>query len=209
MRLKSKKTRPAAVRDPERTRARILAAAFAEFAAKGFAGARVDAIARRARSNKRMLYHYFSDKKGLFQAVLKWKLKTRHASVQARATDFISRLPVWFEQNCVDKPWIHLLAWESLQSPDRPVPEEKFRRALVRQHLADIRAEQAAGKLNPDFPPEYLQLAMVSLTMFPIAVRQSTRLLTGRLPGDLKFQREYTMFLKQLSLAFRAPAKSK
>ena len=52
---------------PERTRERILSAALKEFAAKGFAGARVDAIARRAAINKRMLYHYFGNKEKLFQ----------------------------------------------------------------------------------------------------------------------------------------------
>ena len=48
-------------RNPERTRARIRSAALKEFAAHGFAGARVDVIARRAAINKRMLYHYFGD----------------------------------------------------------------------------------------------------------------------------------------------------
>jgi AcrR family transcriptional regulator len=48
----------------------ILAAASAEFAAKGLAGARVDEIARRADVNKRMLYHYFGNKEALWLAVL-------------------------------------------------------------------------------------------------------------------------------------------
>jgi AcrR family transcriptional regulator len=209
MRRTIKKTVPLPARSPERTRARILDAAFAEFAAQGFAGARVDAIARRAHSNKRMLYHYFTDKEGLFRAVLKWKIATRGASVDSRATDFVSRLPLWFEQNCADKPWVRMLAWESLQSPDGPVAEEPLRRRLARQRLAQIRAEQAAGTLNPAVSPEYLQLAMVSLTMFPLAARQVTRLITGRLPRDPKFQREYAAFLKQLSAVFLPPAKSK
>ena len=59
-----------AARDPERTRAAILAAATAEFTAKGLTGARVDAIARSAGANKRMIYHYFGDKDGLYLAVL-------------------------------------------------------------------------------------------------------------------------------------------
>ncbi len=42
-------------RNPERTRERILSAALKEFATQGFAGARVDMIARRAAINKRML----------------------------------------------------------------------------------------------------------------------------------------------------------
>lgn len=60
----------AATRDPERTKRRILKAATEEFAAKGLEGARTDEIARRAGANKRMIYHYFSSKEGLFQAVL-------------------------------------------------------------------------------------------------------------------------------------------
>ena len=59
------------VRDPRRTRERILAAALKEFSTKGFAGARVDRIARRARINKRMLYHYFGHKDDLFREILR------------------------------------------------------------------------------------------------------------------------------------------
>jgi AcrR family transcriptional regulator len=57
-------------RDPERTRAAILGAATVEFSAKGLDGARVDEIARRSGVNKRMIYHYFGDKEGLYLAVL-------------------------------------------------------------------------------------------------------------------------------------------
>jgi TetR/AcrR family transcriptional regulator len=62
--------RAEARRDPDATRARILEAAVAEFAAKGLAGARVDEIAARAGANKRMLYHYFGNKDDLFLAAL-------------------------------------------------------------------------------------------------------------------------------------------
>ena len=59
-----------AVRDADRTRAAILAAATAEFAAHGLSGARVDRIAHRSKSNKRMLYYYFGGKEALYLAVL-------------------------------------------------------------------------------------------------------------------------------------------
>lgn len=62
--------RASGLRDPERTRAAILSAATEEFTAKGLGGARVDTIAKRARVNKRMIYHYFGDKEGLYLAVL-------------------------------------------------------------------------------------------------------------------------------------------
>ena len=58
------------VRDAEATKARILDAAKKEFAKSGMGGARVDVIAEKARANKRMIYHYFGSKEGLFQTVL-------------------------------------------------------------------------------------------------------------------------------------------
>ncbi|KAB0679311.1 TetR/AcrR family transcriptional regulator [Aureimonas leprariae] len=65
------KARPARPgRNPERTRAAILEAARREIAEKGLAGARVDVVARRAGTNKRMIYHYFGDKDALYLAVL-------------------------------------------------------------------------------------------------------------------------------------------
>lgn len=65
------KTEPRGLRrDPDRTREAILAAAQKEFAAKGLSGGRVDEIARRAGANKRMIYHYFGSKDGLYLAAL-------------------------------------------------------------------------------------------------------------------------------------------
>lgn len=52
------------------TRDAILAAAQHEFAAKGLSGARVDAISRRARANKRLIYYYFGSKEALYLAAL-------------------------------------------------------------------------------------------------------------------------------------------
>lgn len=49
---------------------RIGAAAREEFAKRGFSGARVDQIARRAGVNKQLLFYYYHSKRGLFQAVL-------------------------------------------------------------------------------------------------------------------------------------------
>lgn len=70
-------------RDPVATRQRILDAATQEFARLGFGGARVDAIARRARANKRMIYHYFGNKNRLFLAVLESAYGSIRAAEQA------------------------------------------------------------------------------------------------------------------------------
>jgi len=56
--------------DSERTKQDILAVATEEFARDGLSGARIDEIAARTKTSKRMLYYYFGSKEGLYQAVL-------------------------------------------------------------------------------------------------------------------------------------------
>ncbi|MEV6898471.1 MULTISPECIES: TetR/AcrR family transcriptional regulator [unclassified Amycolatopsis] len=57
-------------RDAERTKAEILDVAAAEFAEKGYDGARVEEIAAKTRTTKRMIYYYFTSKDQLFVTVL-------------------------------------------------------------------------------------------------------------------------------------------
>jgi AcrR family transcriptional regulator len=58
------------VRDAALTKESILQAATIEFCRNGLGGARVDAIAQRAKANMRLLYAYFGDKNALYLAVL-------------------------------------------------------------------------------------------------------------------------------------------
>jgi AcrR family transcriptional regulator len=190
-------------RDPERTKRRILTAALHEFALHGFAGARVDTIARRAGTNKRMLYHYFTDKDGLFCAVLRHKISERIQNVQAAAAGKESELVPWFEQNCRDTDWVRLLAWESLQPARGKIMDEAERRRHTLNAIQRIRERQAAGKLISGVGPQFLQLALAALTMFPIAMPQATRLITGQPPDDPRFQRAYIAFLETIARRFR------
>ncbi len=94
-------------RDPERTKARILAAATAEFARYGLGGARVDRIAARAGANKRMLYYYFRDKDNLFLAAL----EARYAHIRAaeRALDLEHLEPREALRRLVEFTWNYFL----------------------------------------------------------------------------------------------------
>ena len=61
---------PPARRDAAASREGLTAAAVAQFARKGFAGARVDEIAAAAGVNKQLVYHYFGNKQGLYLTAL-------------------------------------------------------------------------------------------------------------------------------------------
>lgn len=69
--------------DPDGVRRDILQVATREFADKGFSGARVDEIAAKTSTSKRMIYYYFKDKEGLYLAVL----EECYASIRAIERD--------------------------------------------------------------------------------------------------------------------------
>jgi len=104
----SARTRGRAPRDAERTQAAILAAATKEFARHGLGGARVDQIAARAKTNKRMLYYYFGNKEALFRAVL----EAAYARIRAaeKALDLLDVAPGEGVRRLVEFTWRYYLA---------------------------------------------------------------------------------------------------
>jgi len=109
------------LRDPERTKDTILHAAVSEFSGKGLGGARVDAIAKRARVNKRMLYHYFGNKSQLFVAVLEHmyeEIRTKESALHLEKLDPVAgmkRLIEFSFNYYIDHPhFIPLLNSENL-----------------------------------------------------------------------------------------------
>src|ERR1700694_5985772 len=102
-------------RDLSRTRERIMAAAQKEFAARGFAGARTDAIARRARINERMIFYCFDSKEGLYRAVLKQKLSARTGITESTPDeDLTSSMVNAFAAICADGDALRMWQWEAL-----------------------------------------------------------------------------------------------
>jgi TetR/AcrR family transcriptional regulator len=192
-------------RDPVRTRERILAAARREFVAKGFAGARVDAIAQAAAVNKRMLYHYFGDKDALYRAVLREGTATNLDLVAAAPPDPAELLPFLFGRVVQRADGIRLLQWEALGTGDRkPVAEDERRKAWV-EGTERIRDAQRAGHVHQDLDAECFALALMALSMFPLAFPQLVRMVTGLRVSDADFQQRQARFLRRLG-AYLRPA---
>ena len=193
-----------AVRDPERTQRRILDAARRIFATRGIGGARVDAIADRAGTNKRMIYHYFGSKDGLFRAVLRQRLAGRTpTSIPARIGP--ERLADLQDRLAAQPDYVRLLMWEALErGRRRPLEEEEARRAVLAEWVDALRAAQAAGRVPADLDPAQLVLTELGIALVPLAFPQLARLLTGRLPDDREFLDERRAFLLRLAAAVDA-----
>ena len=109
------------IRDARRTRERILAVATQEFAAYGYDGARVDAIVKRCRMSKNLLYHYFDGKEALFIEVMERayaSMRTRQNEVTLTGRDprgDLRALVVHMVQHFAEEPeFISLLSTENL-----------------------------------------------------------------------------------------------
>jgi AcrR family transcriptional regulator len=178
-------------RDPNATRARILAAAKAEFARKGLGGARVDDIAARAKANKRMLYHYFGNKEDLFRITLEdayADIREAEASLEIEKDDPITaltRLIRFTWRYYIDNPeFITLVNSENLHKA-RHIKESERMRQMSRPFVARMRSLLERGAKARLFRPD-LDAAQINITIAAIGYYY----LTNRFTGSIVFERD-------------------
>jgi AcrR family transcriptional regulator len=167
-------------RDPDRTRERLFAAAAAEFGAKGFAGARVSAIAARAGVNQQLIAYYFGGKQGLYDELLRrW-----HATELGIATPErpFAEVIQGFLQAAADNPdWTRLLAWQSLAGgPGGGSAEQE--RADLRAAIEELRARQARGEIAADLDPTLVLVVLYAVTTAPVLLGEIVREACGADP---------------------------
>ena len=164
-------------RDADRTRRDILDVATAEFAACGYAGARVDEIASRTSTTKRMIYYYFGSKEGLFEAVLERAYGairameqdlalTEHAPVPAIERYVRSTVVYHYEHPELGK----LVAVENLQGAVHLKARERhlaMNSTVVDLVDAVLRRGRESGEFRADGPTALdLHLAVTALAIF-------------------------------------------
>ncbi|GGA68711.1 TetR family transcriptional regulator [Pseudoclavibacter endophyticus] len=192
------------------TEARILDSAIIEFAQRGFAGARVQAIADDARANIRMIYHYFQSKEGLFRAVMHEVSRRRAAELREMMSTpptTLEELAVIFFDSYSRQPLgTRLLQWEALEfdrsdkadADDSWVnAEERSRAATERVEL--IRRMQAAGHLDAEIDPESLYVALVGIALSPLVFPALVGSATGQHGSDPEFRERYRRTIATLA----------
>jgi AcrR family transcriptional regulator len=147
-------------RDADATRARLLAAAADEFASHGVAGARVDRIAKAAGANKQLIYAYFDNKDGLFDAVL-----AKHCGALAEAVPFDAQdMPGYVGRlfdYALEHPEVYrLVNWAALE---RPAAVAAFEQDSYGAKLKSISSAQRAGRLDSSFAPADLLALLMGI----------------------------------------------
>lgn len=128
---------------------RILAAAQAEFAAHGFAGARVERIAAEARVNKQLLFHYFASKDGLYRAA------AAAASSQLELEPKRSGTPTERLRDLVLRLLVASGHWGAIL-------DASVRASAVRGTARVIRDGQAQGHFRDDVDPDTVAEVVVA-----------------------------------------------
>ena len=176
-------------RSGEATRKRILDAAEVEFAAKGFDGARLAAIARAADVPQALIHHHFGDKQGLYREVLERALAAMAAvgwhildtlgpprkrgrakrfgrgELQALIEALVGMLVEFYATHA---RVLRILRLEAMRGG--PLAGQLVR-AHVKPQLDDVVARfeemRESGEVRADVDPRHLCISTVAMACFP------------------------------------------
>jgi|SRR4029077_6963846 len=158
--MPTKKTTEYRPRNAEATRHRLLTAATAEFSEHGFAGARIDRIAERAGTNKRMIYAYFGDKDRLFEALMERRIAELSKAVRFSAENLSETALARFDYMLANPDVQRLARWRTFERAN-PTRAE---RDSYRMRVDALAAAQRAGKVNASIPAVDLFAMVLSLS---------------------------------------------
>lgn len=133
------------------TQDRIVAAARDEFARHGIAGARVDRIARAARTSKERIYAYFRSKEKLYEHVAAAELAAAAGAVRLDPADLPDYAGQLFDYFTAHPDRYRFIAWGRLELA-RTSADSPYRKAILGK-IATIRRAQEAGDLDPAWDP--------------------------------------------------------
>ncbi|MFB9690620.1 TetR/AcrR family transcriptional regulator [Amycolatopsis plumensis] len=185
-------------RDPERTRRLILEAAGAEFAAKGYAGARIAAIAARAGVNQQLISYYFDGKEGLYRAMSdEWG--QRQSELMAPDLPLSEQVRRMALEALANRDGVRLLAWSGLEyeSPETD-PDHAPRAQRLAGTVEQIKALKAEGRLPDWADPECLTVLLMAAAMAPVTLPHVVAGLTGAEADSPDFARRYADQLARL-----------
>jgi TetR/AcrR family transcriptional regulator len=205
-------TEPERQRDAERTRAEILDVATREFAHQGYAGARVDEIAARTRTTKRMIYYYFGGKERLYVAVLERAYTMiRQAEQQADVADLdpaaaIRRIAeLTFDHHEANPDFLRLVSIENIHRGEHIARSETLRNLntpaidLIASILERGRRD---GTFTRDVDALDVHMLVSSFCVFRVANRHTFGTIFGRDLVDPAMREHYRTMLGDLVVSY-------
>jgi AcrR family transcriptional regulator len=150
------------VRTKTELRGEILAAARAEFAQYGLAGARIDRIARAANASKERLYAHFGDKETLFRDVVATDGAEFFRAVELRpeaVPEFVGEI---FDLARSRPEHIRMITWAQLEGFPLDKPEFDGEHP-PEAAIAALRQAQADGHVDRAWDPDHLLVLLFAI----------------------------------------------
>lgn len=170
-------------RDAAETRENIMEVATAEFSDKGLAGARIDQIAEKTATSKRMIYYYFDSKEELYRAVLRRayeRIREQEAQEHFEMMEPFEALSAMIEHNFEyhfrHEHFVRLVMNENLHHGEyiATIPELKSRNLSVIEQLNAILAKgEEKGVFRPGIDPVELHAMISSLSFYNVSNRHT------------------------------------
>lgn len=175
--------------DTDATRRNILDVATREFADKGLAGARIDEIAEKTNSSKRMIYYYFGGKEQLYRAVLEQAyagIREREAAANFEALPadqaLAAHVAQTFDYHDRHPEFVRLVMNENIHHGEHVGHIEgiKDRNRTVLAFLAAIIDKGAAsGLFRADIDPFDLHMSISALCFYNVSNRYTLSAIFG------------------------------
>lgn len=140
-------------RSADTVRDRIVTAARAEFSRYGIAGARIDRIAKAAKTSKERLYVYFRSKEALYGFIAEQELAAVAEATRMDPTDlpgYAGRVHDYFMSH---PDHFRLMNWGRLEFADSGATTDDPVSETVRRKTEQLRKAQEAGHLDPSWDP--------------------------------------------------------
>lgn len=167
----------------EKTRDDILLVAREEFAANGLSGARVDAIAERTRTSKRMIYYHFGSKEGLYLAVLEHayaairKVEDALKLAEVEPAEAMRRLiDFTFDYDEAHPEFIRLVTIENIHRAEHMRQSKTLGQSnvsVISTIEAILRRGQASGAFRREVDPIDLHMLISSFCFFRVSNRHT------------------------------------
>lgn len=156
------------------TEERILTAAAEELSERGISGARVDRIARQARTSKERVYAYFRSKEELYARVASREMGIISEAVQLDPADLPAYAGQLFDYFTAHPDHFRLLGWARLELKAPSADQDHLMAGAIRAKIQQLRQAQEAGILSNQWEPAAVlalvnQLATTWMTQREIA----------------------------------------
>ncbi|PSL00888.1 TetR family transcriptional regulator [Murinocardiopsis flavida] len=202
-------------RDPVRTQAEIIEVAVREFADQGYSGARVDRIAERTRTTKRMIYYYFGGKEGLYTAVLEHVysgIRQREQALDVAGLspiDAIRRLAeLTYDHHVAHPDFIRLVSIENTHRAEHLAKSEAL--SNLRMPVLDLIAGilekgRADGTIRADADAVDVHMLVSSYCVFAVANRHTFATIFARDLLDPERRGHYRSMVGELLVRYLTP----